>query len=221
MKLVFTPNPEYIHKVLVTAQEAGALDKLHMERQVPFDEDTEIWKYNPLGKVPSFVMDNGKPLFGGLLICEYLDSFNKTAPLFPKDDTQWDVRRQMITSDGVFDATTLIRVESWRDKAVWNVDYMVRERRKIMLALKLLNEDAKEWLKNPKRFHIAHVTTAGSLSYLSLRNPITDCKLEPGDGEWDWKKEFPVLGGWYDGILSRPSLAFRLSKEDIAAYPKA
>ena len=37
MKLVFTPNPDYIHKVLVTAHEAGVLDKLHMERQVPFD----------------------------------------------------------------------------------------------------------------------------------------------------------------------------------------
>ena len=106
-------------------------------------------------------------------------------------------------------------------KAVWNKDYMLRERRKIMLALKLLNEDAKEWQKDPKRFHIAHVTTAGSLSYLSLRNPITDGKLVDGDGTWDWKKEFPVLGKWYDGILSRPSLAFRLSKDDIAAYPKA
>ncbi len=220
MKLVFTPNPEYVHKVLVTAHEAGVLDKLHMERQVPFDEDTEIWRYNPLGKVPSFVMDDGTPLFGGLVICEYLDSFNETAPLFPRDDTQWDVRRQMVTSDGVFDATTLIRVESWRDKAVWNTDYMLRERRKVMLALKLLNEDAKEWLKDPARFHIAHVTTVGSLSYLSLRNPITDCKLEPGDGDWDWVKEFPVVAEWYNGILERPSIKLRLAKEDIVDYPK-
>jgi len=221
MKLIFTPNPDYIHKVLVTAHESGVLDRLHMERQVPFDEDTEIWKYNPLGKVPSFIMDDGKPLFGGLLICEYLDSFNKTAPLFPKDDSQWEVRRQMITSDGVFDATTLIRVESWRDKEVWNTGYMLRERNKIMLALRLLNEDAKGWLKQPDVFHIAHVTTAGGLSYLSLRNPIVDCKLEPGDGEWDWKKDFPVLAEWYDGILDRPSLKFRLSKEEIGQYPKA
>jgi len=115
----------------------------------------------------------------------------------------------MVTSDGVFDATTLIRVESWRDKSVWNTDYMLRERRKIMLALKLL------------RFHIAHVTSAGSLSYLSLRNPITDCKLEPGDGDWDWQKEFPVLAEWYNGILERPSIKLRLTKEDIVNYPKA
>ena len=59
MKLVFTPNPQYIHKVLVTAHEASVLDKIEFERQVPFDQDTGIWRYNPLGKVPAFVMDDG------------------------------------------------------------------------------------------------------------------------------------------------------------------
>ena len=91
MKLVFTPNPQYIHKVVVAAHEAGVLDKLQLERQVPFDEDTEIWRYNPLGKVPAFEMDDGQPLYGGLVICEYLDSFNKTAPLFPGDESRWQL----------------------------------------------------------------------------------------------------------------------------------
>jgi glutathione S-transferase len=220
MKLVFTPNPEYIHKVLVTAYEAGVLDRLHMERQVPFDEDTNIWKYNPLGKVPAFIMDNGKPLYGGLVICEYLDSFNKKAPLFPKDETRWQALRQMVTGDGVFDATTLVRVESWRDKSVWNVKYMLRERRKIMGALRLLEEDAKDWVKQPNVLHIGHVCTAGALSYLSLRNPIIDCKLEPGDESFDWRKSSPTLARWYEQVIQRPSMQFRLSKEEIGKYPK-
>jgi hypothetical protein len=40
MRLVFTPNPNYVHKVLVAAYQARILDRLAFERQVPFDADT-------------------------------------------------------------------------------------------------------------------------------------------------------------------------------------
>ena len=73
MKLVFTPNPEYIHKVLVVAHESQILDKIDYERTRPFDAET-IWEFNPMGKVPSLVLDNGELLFGGLVICQYFDS---------------------------------------------------------------------------------------------------------------------------------------------------
>jgi len=209
VKLIFTPNPEYVHKVLVVAHEAGVLDRIEMERQVPFDEDTEIWRYNPLGKVPAFEMDDGSPLYGGLVICEYLDSFNTTAPLFPRDETRWQALRQMITGDGVFDATTLIRVESWRPKEEWHRDYMLRERRKIMGALRHLEHDAESW--TPEVFHIGHVTTAGGLSYLDLRNPIRDCDLEPGDANWEWRDDSPRLAKWLDEIRQRPSLAHKVT----------
>tara|TARA_Y100000590_G_scaffold469748_1_gene659509 strand:+ start:2858 stop:3517 length:660 start_codon:yes stop_codon:yes gene_type:complete len=215
MKLIFTPNPEYIHKVLVVAHEAGILDKISMEIQVPFDENTEIWKYNPLGKVPSFVTKNNEPLFGGLIICEYLDSFNTKAPLFPKDSSKWTALRQMITGDGIFDATTLIRVESWREKNEWNKSYMLRERKKIVGGLKMLEEDAKNWNKNPNTFHIGHVATAGALSYLYLRNPIQDCNLVDGDDNFDWANDHPNLKQWFADIQNRPSIKFRLSKEDV------
>ncbi len=208
MKLIFTPNPQYVHKVLVVAHEAGVLDKIGLERQVPFDEDTEIWRYNPLGKVPAFEMNDGSPLYGGLVICEYLDSFNKTAPVFPNDDTRWQALRQMVTGDGIFDATTLIRIESWRPKETWHVDSMLREKKKILGAMRRLEEDAKSWTDDV--FHIGHVTTAGGLSYLNLRNPIVDCALEDGDAEWDWQKDFPVLAAWLDKIQERPSLAHKV-----------
>ncbi|MCH8930375.1 MAG: hypothetical protein IIA98_05595 [Proteobacteria bacterium] len=42
MKLIFTPNPGYVHKVLVTAHEAGVLDRLELERQVPFDARKQL-----------------------------------------------------------------------------------------------------------------------------------------------------------------------------------
>ncbi|NQV80297.1 MAG: glutathione S-transferase, partial [Alphaproteobacteria bacterium] len=44
MKLRFTPNPNYIHKVLVAAAEAGITDRLEYVLTGPFDSDSDLWR---------------------------------------------------------------------------------------------------------------------------------------------------------------------------------
>lgn len=210
MLLVFTPNPAYVHKVLVVAHERGVLERLELTRSVPFDEDTSIWRYNPLGKTPCLILDDGEPLFGGLVICEYLDSIGVAGPsLYPRGEARWPALRQAALGEGMFDATTLIRVESWRARESWHVDYMLRERRKIMNALDRLELEAPQFRDAP--FHIGHVCMAGGLSYLELRNPIRDCALEPGDAEFEWREGRPNLAAWFDQALARPSIRHRVS----------
>lgn len=210
MKLAFTPNPAYVHKVLVTAHERGVLERLQLERSVPFDEDTSIWRYNPLGKVPCLILDDGEPLFGGLVICEYLDSIGVAGrPLFPSGGARWPALRQMVLGDGMFDATTLIRVESWRPRETWHLDYMLRERRKIVNALDRMELEAPQFRDAP--FHIGHICMAGGLSYLELRNPIRECALEPGDAEFEWRDGRTNLAAWFEQILERPSIKHRVT----------
>ena len=211
IKLVFTPNPGYIHKVLVVAHEAGVLDRLEFVRQVPFAEDTGIWDYNPLGKVPALLRDDGTSLYGGLLICEYLDSTSTGTRLFPQDDTRWEALRQMVLGDGMFDATTLLRVEGWRDKADWHDDYMLRERRKIINALDQLERDSG-FFSAP--FHIGHVCAAGGVSYLELRNPIREYAIVEGDADFEWRSGRPRLSDWFDEVRRRPSLAHKVTTAD-------
>ena len=209
MKLLFTPNPEYIHKVLVVAHEAGVIDRLEFERQVPFDPDTSVQETNPLGKVPAFLTDEGEPLYGGLVICEYLDSFApQERSLFPPPPHRWQALRQMVLGDGMFDATTNMRVESWRGEETWHEDYLARERAKIVRCLNAMEADAKAF--NSDAFHIGHVCFAGGISYLDLRNPIREVGLESGDDDFDWRSGRPALSDWYDSIQSRPSIAYRI-----------
>jgi glutathione S-transferase len=217
MKLVFTPNPEYIHKVLVTAYEGDILDRLEFQRTRPFDAET-IWEYHPMGKVPALVMDNGEPLYGGIVICEYLDSLSTTGKhVFPKGDgpkgdRRWPALRQMVLGDGMFDATTLLRVEGWRDKSDWNMDYMMRERRKIIGCLDQMNREAPQF--KDADFHIGHISMAGGLSYLDLRNPIREHVIVEGDGAFDWREGRSDLAAWYDAILERPSLKWRFTMDE-------
>ena len=210
MRLLFTPNPDYIHKVLVVAHEAGVLDQLEFERQVPFAPDTTVHETNPLGKVPTLIMDNGEPLYGGLLICEYLDS---KAPagrsLFPPPPLRWRALRQMVLGDGMFDATTNMRVESWRGPESWHEDYLARERAKIVRCLDQMERDASAF--EADQFHIGHVCFAGGLSYLELRNPVREVALEPGDGDFEWRTGRPHLSAWFEAVQTRPSIAYRVA----------
>jgi glutathione S-transferase len=179
-------------------------------RSVPFDEDTSVWRYNPLGKVPCLIMNDGQPLFGGLVICEYLDSIGLAGrPLYPAGAARWAALRQAALGEGMFDATTLIRVESWRPREQWHLDYMLRERRKIMNALDRMELEAPDF--RGATFHIGHVCMAGGLSYLELRNPIRDCALETGDAEFEWRDGRPNLAAWFEEVLMRPSVQHRVS----------
>ena len=209
MKLVLTPNPNYVHKVLVVAHEAGVVDRLQFERQVPFDADTRIWDYNPLGKVPVLVMDDGQSLYGGLVICEYLDSLaGRDTGLYPAGAARFPAQRMAMTGDGLFDATTNMRVEGWRPAGERHLDFMQRERRKIFNCLDQMERDAAGFANNG--LHIGQVCIAGGLSYLLHRDPVREHALEPGDARFSWRDGRPNLSRWYESIQARPSIAFRL-----------
>lgn len=220
MKLIFTPNTKYIHKVLVVAFEAGILDRLTFERTRPFDDDTSIWRYNPFGKVPVLQMDDGEPLFGGLVICEYFNSLSVTGvSVYPDGELRWSALRQMMLGDGLFDATTLLRVEGWREAKDWNRAYMRRERQKMMNALDRMELEVPQFETAP--FHIGHICMAGGLSYLDLRNPIREYALETGDAEFDWRSQRPTLSRWYDAIRTRPSLQFTVDLPEAVGRHEA
>ncbi len=216
MKLVYTPNPDYVHKALVVAFEAGVLDRLQLVRSLPFDDDTTIWQHNPLGKVPCLILDDGQPLPGGLAICEYLDSLSDNGrSLFPAGAARWPALGLAMLGEGLFDATTLMRVEGWRPAPERHLDALRRERRKVMNALDAMEREAAGFASQP--FHIGHVCMAGGLSYLELRNPVRELDLEAGDAGFEWRERCPALASWFVAVLGRPSIRHRITREQVEA----
>ncbi len=208
MKLVFTPNPKYIHKILVVAHEAGVLGRLTFERSVPFDDDTTIWNHNPMGKVPCLILDDSMPLIGGVVICEYIDSLSISGrSVFPTAPARWPALRQAMLGEGMFDATTNMRVEGWRKPDARHADYMLRERRKVINALDRMELEVLEFAT--ANLHIGHICMAGGISYLELRNPIQEHDMMPGDKTFDWRQGRAGLSAWYDNVCKRPSFQYR------------
>src|SRR5207237_4543289 len=79
--------------------------------------DNPVNPHNPLGKVPTLLLDDGSALYDSRVIVEFLDSVSPISRLIP-DGTRdrVAVRRWEALADGVLDAGLLVRYESARDK---------------------------------------------------------------------------------------------------------
>ena len=137
MKLFYTPFIGLVHKVQVVAQEAGVYDGLERHPIIPYEQREELVSVNPLSKVPTLVIDDGTPLFGGPVIYEYLDSLHDGSKMFLPADTPerfLDMRR-MSMGEWMFDIANIRNFEQNRpDEHVVtkNVDRMENQIRRAM-----------------------------------------------------------------------------------------
>ena len=75
MKLLYTPNSPYARKVRIVLREKGIACE---EAQVSLNE-ASVESVNPLGKVPTLIMDDQNTMFDSVVIAEYLELV-KTEP---------------------------------------------------------------------------------------------------------------------------------------------
>src|SRR5688572_4800091 len=102
MKLLYSLGSPYARKVRVVAAEKRI--DIEMVPVVLSDPDNPVTNYNPLGKVPVLVLDDGDSLFDSRVIVEYLDNRTPVARLIPQDNSsKIMVRRWEALSDGVCD----------------------------------------------------------------------------------------------------------------------
>ena len=87
--------------------------------------------YNPLGKVPVLVMDDGTSLFDSRVIVEYLDNINPVSRLIPESNRRRImVKRWEALSDGVCDAAAAIFLERKRPEAQQSEEWISRQQKK-------------------------------------------------------------------------------------------
>lgn len=81
MKLIGSHASPYTRKVRVVLAEKKIDYKFVLEDV--WNADTQIHQFNPLGKVPCLVMDDGGALFDSSVIAEYADTLSPVARLIP------------------------------------------------------------------------------------------------------------------------------------------
>ncbi|HEV8554713.1 MAG TPA: glutathione S-transferase [Casimicrobiaceae bacterium] len=196
MKLIASYTSPYARKVRIALAEK----KIEYEfvEESPWAAQTTVPTYNPLGKVPVLVLDDGTTLFDSRVIVEYLDTVSPVSRLIPEPNRQRIVvKRWEALADGICDAAVAVVLERKRPTRQQNKDWLDRQLRKIDLGLKELGNELGEkvWC-NGEAYSLADIATGCALAYLDLRHAAID-----------WRAAYPKLVKLAEKLAKRPSFA--------------
>lgn len=192
MKLRYSPTSPYVRKIMVLAKEAGLDGKI--EPVTTKTTDAALWSENPIGKVPTLIMDDGSALFDSPVILEYLDSLHGGAKFIPPSGPQrWKALKLEALADGILDAAVLRRGESLRPPANQSPDFLAKQGQVVARCLDALEKDAAS-LDGP--LTVGTITVGCALGYLDFRFAADA-----------WRKGRSKLAAWYEAFSKRPSMA--------------
>jgi len=202
MKLLYTPIKGYVHTVEAVLNYAGLREAVEPVATKPFETLNPLVGINPLGKVPTLLLDSGEYLAGGPVIYEYLDSLHRRRRLFPaKGPQRWTTLRQAWMADGLFDTFVLLIIESWRPKDQQRADYIERCMAKIIAMLDQMERDVPGY----GRLDIGQMRTVGALQFVRLKMAQVGQAAIGLDATFDPLANRPALATWYKP-LSRKKL---------------
>jgi glutathione S-transferase len=196
MKLIGSLTSPYVRKTRVVLAEKKIEYDFVLDS--PWTEDTQVAKFNPLGKIPVLVFDDESTLFDSRVIVEYLDNMTPNNKLIPASGRERiAVRRWEALADGVCDAAAAAFLEAKRPKKQQSQEWMDRQRGKIALALEAIAEEIGEapWCFG-NSLTLADIAVGCALGYLAFRF-----------ADIDWPAQHPNLGKLYEKLLQRPSFA--------------
>ncbi|MBT2303065.1 glutathione S-transferase [Variovorax paradoxus] len=195
MKIYFSPFSPYVRKCLVAGHELGLNDRIRLlpSNAGPIQRDKEIIAKNPLGKVPTFITDNGQVLYDSRVICEYLDDL-AGGNLFPRaGSVRWAALTLQSLGDGILDGALLARYEDVaRPEALRWSEWRAGQLDKAETSLAHLDSHP-EMLEG--RVDIGSLTVACALWYLDLRF-----------ANFDWRSRHAGVASWFAKFSQRPSL---------------
>lgn len=169
MKLLYTTNSPYARKVRIVAIEKHV--DIELEQVNLSDPDCPVKNFNPLGKVPVLVMDDGDSVYDSSVIAEFLDNRTPVAHLIPQDKTgKIAVRRWEALADGICDAAVVVMLEQRKPIEQQDPAFIIKQLDKVKRGLAVLNLDLtkKKWCLN-EAFGLADIAVGCTLGYLDLR----------------------------------------------------
>jgi glutathione S-transferase len=196
MKLIASQTSPYARKVRIALAEKKI--ECDLVEESPWTPDTSVPSYNPLGKVPVLVLDDGTTLFDSRVIVEYLDTVSPVSRLIPEPSRQRIVvKRWEALADGICDAAVTIVLERKRPVKKQNQEWLDRQRGKIDSSMKELARDLADraWC-NGEAYSLADIATGCALAYLDLRHP-----------DIDWRGSYPNLVKLAEKLAKRASFA--------------
>ena len=197
MKLVVlgSPNSPYLRKVRVFAIGKGI--ELGFQPNSPWTRETLATTYNPLGKIPILIREDGSTLYDSRVIVEFLDICAPEPRLIPAaDGPRVAARHWEALADGICDAVAAYFMERQYPPGQQRGDWIERQTRKIVNGLAALDAGlaGRQWCVGDS-LTLADAAVICALEYVSFRAPEVI----------DWRTVHPVLALWADRVGARES----------------
>lgn len=199
MKLIGSHSSPYVRKVRVVMAEKK-LDYDFVLEDV-WAPTTGIGQFNPLGKVPCLIMENGDVITDSRVIVEYFDTLSPVGKLIPSlGRERAEVKAWESLADGLLDAAIAARLEAtWagrRDVQRCQA-WIDRQLVKVDAALQAMSKGLGD-----KPFYVgthlglADIAVGVALGYLDFRF-----------AQINWREAHPNLHKLQDKLMQRPSFA--------------
>jgi glutathione S-transferase len=194
MKLHWSPRSPFVRKVMVAAHELGLAERIRTVRTVVAMRKParELLPENPLGKIPTLVLEDGTILYDSQVIIEYLDSLAGGGRLIPASGpARWQELRRHALLDGFLDLLILWRNE--RDRPQPLPDLLDAFALKTDAVLPAIEAEIGAIAAGP--VGLAQITAAVAGAYMDFRF-----------GDLGWRARCPRFSAWQEGFAQRPSM---------------
>ncbi|MDB5801709.1 MAG: glutathione S-transferase [Rhodocyclales bacterium] len=204
MKLIGSLTSPYVRKIRVALLEKNLPFEFVVDS--PWETSTHVPDFNPLGKVPALVTDDGETLFDSNIIAEYIELMTElkaASPnaasglqLFPNDRlAALRVRQLVMLADGIGDAGVNIFLENRRPADKQYTEWIERQTGKITRGLDALERHASAGSRlGSDKLNLADVAAGCMLLWLDLRL-----------ASLNWREGHPALTSLVDRLAARPS----------------
>jgi glutathione S-transferase len=188
MQLRSSSASPFVRKIRIGAAVLGLADRIEIVPADTSDHNDNLRTQNPLGKIPTLMLEDGRALYDSAVILEYFDSLAGGDKLIPSGDARFHVLTRAALADGIAEAAILkIYEQRWREEGARSARWVDHQTGKIGRGLAALEADPPQ----RDKVDVAAIAISCSLGYLDLRF---------GGG---WRAEHPALVAWLDAFAAK------------------
>jgi glutathione S-transferase len=182
-----TPSP-FGRKVKVALDLLELKDRVTLVVADTMSESDDLRSQNPLGKIPTLILEDGTALYDSRVILEYLDWLAGGGRIIPAEpNARFAALRLQALADGLMDAG-LLRIYEGRFRQPENHEpkWLAHQQGKMERGLSMLEQTPPP---APGALpHVGQIALACALGWFDFRF----------DGAW--RKDRPKLAAWYEGF---------------------
>lgn len=188
MILRSSPPSPFGRKVKIAAKLLHLMDRISVEDADTTREDDSLRRQNPLGKIPTLILEDGTVLYDSRVIVDYLDHLAGGGRIIPEGAARYAVLTRQALADGIMDAALLQVYEGrWRAEEHRDARWVAHHAGKVTRGLAALEAAPPPLAAMPDGLpDIGTIAVACMLGYLDLRFAGA------------WRADHHRLVGWLD-----------------------